>query len=264
MNFDELIRNIISEKALAEVTESLDNGVKTFLENVISEATPPLPPKQNQNQGGDEEGDDKNIKGNDGDVPSGGEDGGQFDIGADELGELDDLSKLIDEKVYPEEIELAKLAVRALYFNPSSKSTHRYVLNVDGEKIPFEKVSDYFEKTKNWKPILGFVEFVMDKFEGLASKWTEKPEIRGKGILDKIKTYTHDLPEDEQLDNGKRVYWARIILNCLLYGKATYNINMSDVNEKNIKEVYRKLKQDFGRDSRGLMPDVNIKGPGIF
>lgn len=250
MTFDQFILDIISEKALNDLTKDL-----------ILEATPPMPPKQ------EGEGEGKAPEG--GEQPPGGEGGGDMgdlgDVGADELDAMGDLSKSLDEKTFPEEIELAKLAVRALYFNPASKSTHRYIMNVDGEKIPFEKVSDYFEKTKNWKPILGFVEYVMDKFEGLSSKWTERPEIRGKGILDKIKAFDNEnIPEEDRLDNGKRVYWARIILNCLLYGKATYNINMSDVNEKNIKEVYRKLKQDFGRDSRGLMPDIDLKGPGNF
>jgi hypothetical protein len=252
MTFDQFILDIVSEKALNDLTK-----------DILLEATPPLPPPDKK-EGGEEQG------GEGGDAAPGGEGGGEgeFDldsIGEDDLDAMGDISKPIDEKVFPEEIELAKLAVRALYFNPASKSTHRYILNVDGQKVPFEKVADYFEKTKNWKPILGFVEFVMDKFEGLSSKWTERPEIRGKGILDKINTYNNEnLPEEERLDNGKRVYWARIILNCLLHGKATYNINMSEVNEKNIKEVYRKLKQDFARDSRGLLPDADLKGPGIF
>lgn len=236
MTFDSLIRTIISEAG----------------------KLPNPPPNETE----EEDNNDPNISANDGDVPADGGDGGEFGISEDELAGLGESE---DEPVFPEEIELAKLAVRALYFNPASKSTHRYILTVGDKKIPFEKVSDYFEKTKKWKPILGFVEYVMDKFEGLASKWTEQPEIRGKGILDKIKSFNADnVPEDEKLDNGKRVYWARIVLNCLLYGKATYNLNIGDVNEANIKEVYRKLKQDFGRDSRGLLPDLDLKGPGIF
>lgn len=241
--------------------------------SLLFEAAPPLPPKDENKEGGGE-----NAPAPDADAASPGDPeegaeqgkggvGEEGGIDAGDLGDLEDLDLegAVDEKASPEEIELAKLAIRALYFNPESKSVHRYTLNVGGKKIPFEKVSDYFEKTKNWKPVLGFVEYVMDKFEGLASKWTEKPEVRGKGILDKIRTYSDpNQPEDERLDNGKRVYWARIILNALLHGTPSYNINMSDVNEKNIKEIYRKLKQDFGRDSRGLMPNPDLKGPGLM
>jgi len=83
-----------------------------------------------------------------------------------EGGPEDDMN-LEEEKVAPEEIELAKLAVRALYFDINSKNVHNLGMNVvlnnkeTGEtqkrRIPFEKIADYFEKTKNYKAVLGFV-----------------------------------------------------------------------------------------------------------
>lgn len=170
-----------------------------------------------------------------------------------------------EQQTFPEEIELAKLAIRALYFNISSKNLHNLKLKVDNGIIPFEKISDYFEKTKNIIPVLGFVEWIMDKFEGFSSKWTEQPEIRGKTIIQKIKDFNKELPEEQRLDNGKRVYWARIILNCLLKGNSNFNINIGDVNERSIKEVFRLLKQYFGTDTRGTFagqPDSN--GPATF
>jgi hypothetical protein len=61
------------------------------------------------------------------------------------------------------------------------------------------------------------------------------------------------------------VYWTRIILNCLINGNAEFNINISDVNEKNIKEIFRLLKQSFGSDTRGILQGLdNLEGPGVF
>lgn len=169
------------------------------------------------------------------------------------------------EVVSPEELELAKLAVRAIYFNINSKDLHRLKLKVGKEIIPFEKIPDYFERTKKIIPILGFVEWAMDKYEGMSSRWTEDPSFKGLGIVDKIKKYNQELPPEQKLDNGKRGYWTRIILNCLLRGSANFNLNISDITEKNIKEVFRLLKQEFGRDTRGLFStDLDTTGPGTF
>ncbi len=191
------------------------------------------------------------------------------DLGDEDIGAGDE----DQEPVFPEEIELAKLAIAALYFNKDSKDVHKlglWVNEVDpqtGEKhkerIPFEKITDYFESTKNYKAVLGFVEHVISYYEGFGAKWTEDPEIRGKDIIGKIREF-QKLPEEEQLDKAKRIYWVRIILNCLMHGEPGYNLTVSDVNEKNIGEVYRKLKQDFGGDTRGLMPNIGLRGAGTF
>lgn len=194
-----------------------------------------------------------------------GEDMGGEDDLSGELGDMpDDMAGPPVEPAIPEELELAKLAIRALYFNAESKDVHNLKMKAGGKLIPFEMISDYFEKTKQIVPILSFVEWVMDKYEGMTSKWTEKPEVRGKNIKEKLK-YFSTLPEEEQLDNGKRVYWARIILNALLRGSSSMNINIADVTEKNIKEVFRLLKQYFGHDTRGLAPEMNkTDAPGTF
>lgn len=169
------------------------------------------------------------------------------------------------EEVYPEELELAKLAIRAIYFNPSSKDVHKLKLRIGEHEIPFEMISDYFEKTKSMVPILGFIEWAMDKYEGISSKWTEDPDVRGKNIIQKIKEFNKELPKEQRLDNGKRVYWTRIILNCLLHGNPNFNINIGDVNEKTIKEVFRLLNQHFSGDTRGLFPNMdNSRGPATF
>lgn len=170
-----------------------------------------------------------------------------------------------EEEAIPEEIELAKLAVRAIYFNIDSKDVHRLKLNYKDQTIPFEKISDFFEKTKKIFPVLAFIEWAMDRYEGLSSKWTERPEIKGDSIVSKIKKFNKKLPEENRLDNGKRVYWTRIILNCLLHGTNNFNINISDVNEKNIVEIFRLLKQHFGNDTRGLFSGHDDwRGPGTF
>jgi hypothetical protein len=169
------------------------------------------------------------------------------------------------EQTFPEEIELAKLAIRAIYFNPSSKDVHNLKLKSEGKVIPFEMISDYYERTKNMIPVLGFIEWAMDKYEGFSSKWTETPEVKGESIIQKLKHFNKTLPEEQKLDNGKRVYWVRIILNCLLHGNANFNINIGDVNEKTIKEVFRLLDQHFSGDTRGLFPNMGqIKGPSTI
>jgi len=171
---------------------------------------------------------------------------------------------LNDDPVFPEELELAKLAIRALYFNTDSKNVHQFSLKVNDNRIPFEEIPDYFEETKKWQPIIAFVEYVMDKFEGFSSKWTEAPKIKGKNIIDKIKYFNNSVSQEERLDNGKRLYWVRIILNCLLHGKPTENLQISDVNEENIKEVFDMLKMHYGFDTRGIYPGKDIKAPGLF
>jgi hypothetical protein len=223
-----------------------------FIYKLISEAQVEQPPSPDDDEGMD-------IGGDEG---MGDDMGGDEDLSGD-LGE-EDIGMPEEKPVFPEELDLAKLAIRALYFNKDSKDVHNLKLRIDGREIPFEKISDYFEKTKKILPILQFVEWVMDKYEGLASKWTEQPEVKGKNIKSKIQYYT-SLPEEQQLDNGKRVYWTRIILNALLKGSPSMNINIADVNEKNIVEVFRLLKQHFGHDTRGLSPQTdNLEGPGVF
>jgi hypothetical protein len=221
-----------------------------FIRNIfLEQGEPPEKPKQDSpspppTQGGNEGGEEPPAPDENSDLSG--------DIGA-------------EEESYPEEMELAKLAIRAIYFNISSKDVHNLKLKVEGEVIPFEKISDYFEKTKSIIPVLGFVEWVMDHYEGDSSKWTERPEFKGKGIIEKIKQMNKDLPKEQRLDNGKRVYWTRIILNCLLRGNSDFNVNISDVNENSIKEIFRLLKQNFGTDTRGLFAGTdNMQGPATF
>ena len=152
-----------------------------------------------------------------------------------------------------------------MYFNTDSKDVHQYSLKFKGNRIPFEKIPDFYEATKQWQPVIAFVEYVMDKFEGFSSKWTEQDDIKGKNILDKIKMFNKNATSDEEkLDNGKRLYWIRIILNCLLHGKPTENLTIADVNEKNINEIFDMLKMHYGMDTRGLTPGKDVRAPGIF
>lgn len=187
------------------------------------------------------------------------------DVGGGEDLSQEVMPEVPEEDVAPEEIELAKLAIRALYFNIESKDVHAYKVKTrSGEVIPFEKLADYFEKTKDIPTTLSFIEWLMNRYEGVHSKWTEQPEIRGQTIMQKIKEFNKD-PDVEHLDNGKRVYWARIILNSLLRGTPDFNVNIDDVNENSIKEIFRLLKQSFGTDTRGILPGLDsLKGPGTF
>ena len=169
-----------------------------------------------------------------------------------------------EEPVYLEEIELGKLAVRALHFNVDSKDVHKFNIKYKGEKIPFEKVPDFFEQTKNTKAVLGFIEYVMDYYEGVHSKWSEEKEFKGKNIIQKIEAINANAAPEEKLDNGKRVYWTRLILNCLLYGGPEYNLVMTDITPENINEVFSMLKQHFGHDTRGLKQGIDLRGPATF
>ena len=197
-------------------------------------------------------------------APNEGEQGSQPAQDEENL-EEEPITDVEDRPFSPEEVELAKLAVRALYFNTDSKDVHQYSLKFKGNRIPFEKIPDFYEATKQWQPVIAFVEYVMDKFEGFSSKWTEQDDIKGKNILDKIKMFNKNATSDEEkLDNGKRLYWVRIILNCMLHGKPTENLTIADVNEKNINEIFDMLKMHYGMDTRGLTPGKDVRAPGIF
>ena len=164
--------------------------------------------------------------------------------------------------VPPEELELANLAVRAMNFNIHSKDVNQYRFTVEGQTYPFAELSDYFEKTKNWRPVLRFIEWVMNKFEGISSKWTERPEFKGKHIISKIDDMNKDQSNpDILLDNSKRMAWVKIIINCLLHSDPSFNLVGSDITEKNLPEIFNLLKQHFGQNTRGLF-SAEIPGPG--
>lgn len=216
----------------------------SYVNALLTEAEkPPVPPQA----GGEDMGDE----GEGGEMPEG------EDMGEEMPMEDEPLPS-------PEELELAKMAIRALNFNVKGKDMHKFSLKFKRQQIPFEKISDFFEQTKAVRPVLGFVEHVMDKYEGISSRWTEQPEIRGKSVLAKIKAFNAVGEGDEKLDNGKRVYWTRIILNCLLHGDPSYNIVSSDVDESTVGEIFNKLKQDFGYDTRGLRKQIDVHGPGTL
>lgn len=225
-----------------------------FCEKIILEATPPQGAPDQGGQGGPPQGG--------GNAPMKGENEVGVDLSNPEMEDGSDIEEE-EEPVYLEELELAKLATRALYFNVESKDVHKFHINYKGEEIPFEKLPDFFEQTKRCDVVLGFIEYVMDKYEGFASKWTEEPEIKGKSIVDKIKAINAVAKPEEKLERGKRVYWTRIILNCFLFGNPDYNLVISDVNPDNINEIFDMLKQHFGHDSRGLRQNINLGAPGV-
>jgi hypothetical protein len=198
-------------------------------------------------------------------LPGGGDEGGlPEEMNMDDI--PDDMAGggAEEEPVNPEEIELAKLAVRAIYFNLDSKDVHQYKLKIGDKIIPFEKIPDFFEETKRWKPVLAFIENIMDRFEGTSSKWAEEKEISGKPIIQKIKILNRNIPQEQQLDDAKRLYWARIILNCILTGKPSENMNIGDVTERNLKEIFGWLKLHYGVDTRGITGGKDHQAPGVF
>jgi hypothetical protein len=199
----------------------------------------------------------------------GGEEGGGEEGGLPEEMNMDDIPDDMaggaeQEPVNQEEIELAKLAVRAIYFNLDSKDVHQYKLKVKDDIIPFENIPDYFEESKNWTAVLAFIEHIMDKFEGTSSKWAEEKEISGKPIIQKLKIINRGMPKEQQLDAAQRLYWTRIILNCILFGKPTENMNIGDINERNLKEIFGWLKLHYGVDTRGITGGKNHRAPGVF
>lgn len=172
------------------------------------------------------------------------------------------------EPVSPEELELCKLAIRALNFNSDSKELHNMKLSYKGDVIPFEQIPTEFEKHKMVLPILFYVESLMDRFEGEVSKWTEDPSVKGKSIVDKIKAFNAVAKGDEKLDKAKRIYWVRIILNCLIHGTPAENLVVTDVTPESLPEIFSLLKQKYGMDSRALISNSavsdNSRAPGVF
>lgn len=230
--FDRLYTNIIVEadKLLPKFGSPLDNN-------------------EDEQQGTPEQGQDPSQ-----DQPEQDEQGLPDDLDLDALG-------ITQANISPEELELGKMAVRAANFNIHSKDVHQYSMIVNGKNIPFEKISDYFEETKNWKPVLKFVEWVMNKYEGSNSKWSEEQELLGKSILQKIKELNKDKSDpDKLLDNAKRITWVRIILNTLLRSDPSLNLVGTDVTEQNLPEIFNMLKYKFNNNSRGLFSQ-ELKGP---
>ena len=172
-------------------------------------------------------------------------------------------AELAPEKpVFPEEMELAKLAIRALSFHAEGKNTQQLKLKIDGQQIPFEMMSNYFEKTKKNFAVLGFVEWVIDRYEGQGSNWMRR---QNGNIVSKIHKMNRELPEEQRLGSSDRLAWTRIVLNCLLQGTANFALNISEVNEKTIREIHNLLTQSFGHDSRGVFTGISdMRGPGTF
>lgn len=201
-----------------------------------------------------------------GEIPPAGEDAPPDAIGG--AGNMDEDQPPAEEPaapadpIPPEEIELGQLAVRALNFNIHSKDVNQFHFTVDGQTYPFEEISDYFERTKNWRPVLRFIEWIMNKFEGISTAWAERPEFRGKNILGKIDDYNKDQSNpDTLLDNSKRIFWTKIIINCLLHSDPSFNLVGSDITEQNLPEIFNLLKQHFGQNTRGLFSQ-ELPGPG--
>jgi hypothetical protein len=171
---------------------------------------------------------------------------------------VDDLA--LDKPNSPEETELGKLAIRALNFDIQSKDINQYKFTLpDGQTIPFEKISEYFEQTKDWRRVLRFVEWIINKYEGVNSQWASENELKGKNILQKLSALRNRNPEN-QMDKSKFVIWTRIILNALINGNQSMNLSGTDVNDENIKDVFNQLKQNFGGNPRGLV-DKEIISP---
>lgn len=218
-----------------------------YLQKLFLEAGPPPPNPEEEDAVAAPPGDE-------------GDAGGETGMEAPEDGLEAELAP--EKPTFPEELELAKLAIRALSFNADSRNTQQFKLKTQGREIPFGMISDYFEKTKKNLAVLGFVEWVIDSYEGIGSKWMQKQNDNIVGTIHKL---NRELPPEEQLSNSDRLAWTRIVLNCLLQGTANFALNISEVNEKTIREIHNLLTQSFGHDSRGVFADVaDMRGPGTF
>jgi hypothetical protein len=216
----------------------MDSLFNDYFLHILKEAStgeePPMPPSDDNNADEEENNELENLGGDDMEV----------------------------EQVFPEELELAKFAIRALYFNVSNKDLSKVAMKYNKHLIAFYKIPDFFEKTKKGAPVLDFIEQLMDEYEGMNSKWTDRPEVKGKSILEKIRAFNAVAKPEEKLDNGKRMLWIRIIINCLFEGQSDFNINTSDVDEDTIHEIFNLLKMHYGHDTRGLLHGMDFKGPG--
>lgn len=187
--------------------------------------------------------------------PEGGEDGG----------EQPDMDSPEETITSPEEFELAKLAVRALFFDPQAKKVN-------------PKIYDDFETNKNVIDILGYVERLINSSEsdegfrvkeklGDANLDDSGAELEGKSIGQKLK-YFNKNQKDNKLDHGRRIFWTRIILNTLKYNGNNYNLIEDDITPDTIKNIFDKLKGDFNHDTRGVFKsfdsNTSAQGPGVF
>lgn len=175
---------------------------------------------------------------------------------------LDDELAGLEKPVPPEELELAKLAVRARNFNIHSKDVNQYKADVNGQILAFEKLPDYFEKSKDWKTTLKFIEWIMNKYEGDNTSWSNHKELAGRDIITRIRKINRQNKgnPDMLLDNSKRLVWTRIILNAMLHADPSFNLVGTDVTEENMPDIFNMLKQNFNNNSRGLF-NTELKGP---
>ncbi len=166
----------------------------------------------------------------------------------------------------PEEFELAKLAVRALFFDPSKSGIN-------------PKIYDDFESKKNVISILNYVERKIDETESdegfrvterLDQSNPDSKKLKGMSIGKKL-LYLNQNSKENTLDNGRRIFWTRIILNALKYNGNNYNLVEDDITPETIKPIFDKLKQDFNVNTRGTYSafsnDVSgntRNGPGVF
>lgn len=182
-------------------------------------------------------------------------DQGLADLSPDELG-MDE-----SKPVPPEELELAHLAIRAVNFDIKSKDVHQYGFQDNtGNRISFEQIPSYFEETKDWRRVLKFIEWLINKFEGVNSQWAEEQELKGKNIIQKISIINrkNKANPELQLDNSKRLVWTRIILNALINSDSSMNIIGSDIDEKSLPDIFNQLKQNFMHSSTGLFANKPV------
>jgi len=161
-----------------------------------------------------------------------------------------------------EELEYANMAVRALNFNTTEYYLLNHSLMVNGESFSVASLSDFFERTKQWKAVIQFIDWIINKFEGGNTQWVMDQELAGAPIITRLKAAkTKDEKGSNAIDNPKRVLWTRIILNCFLNNDHSFNLNSTDVTLQSIPDILNLLKQHFNRNTRGLF-SINLRGPG--
>lgn len=162
----------------------------------------------------------------------------------------------------PQDIELARLAVKAL--------------SMDGSRVN-PKIYDDFEKKRNSAQILNYIESRVGKVGAVDSivdtalaqlgDTIDTNALKGKSISDKLAYYNQQTGgyDDTQID-----FWTRIILNALKYNGNDYNMTGGDGDSMN--SIIERLKQDFNYDTRGMFDKLvkdrvtgsSLSGPGVF
>lgn len=169
----------------------------------------------------------------------------------------------------PQEFELARMAIKALFAKAEDFNPKIYDDFEEGESSP-TAILNYVESKLGVNREIDIV--IEDAIKEIADErgFDYSPEtLRNKRLTDKLAYFNQNF---EGFQDAKLEFWTRIILNALRYKGNDYNLVADDLNPDSIDTIFDKLKSDFNYDTRGMFNHMvrdlstgsNISGPGVF